>query len=180
MQIPNLFRLFPVNLIYFLSGESMTWTSPALPELTSPGAPILLSHDQSSILVRISAAGQVVGPVLSGLLISSVGRKKTILVMIALFIGQCVLLFFTMDAVYLYAGKFLGGMAVGMTVTSLPIYVAEISEVRACVQVSETVSQCLTQRCLLRVTCRSGWLILNYCPCFMFTASPLDAGSFLS
>uniref|UniRef100_A0A1B6E1B6 Major facilitator superfamily (MFS) profile domain-containing protein n=2 Tax=Clastoptera arizonana TaxID=38151 RepID=A0A1B6E1B6_9HEMI len=123
------FTVIIVNCIYFLSGESMTWTSPVLPVLTTPGTgPILLSHREASILVRISATGQVFGPILSGLLISNIGRKRTIIVMIFLFIAQCSLLFITLDAVYLYAGKFLGGMAVGMSVTSLPIYVAEISD----------------------------------------------------
>lgn len=119
-----------VNIVYYGAGESNVWTSPAIPRLTDPDSSRFSQlHIDEKWLVSCFALGQVFGPLISGCFMDTLGRKPTTLLMVLFLLLSNALLYVGSSATMLYFARVIGGFAFGMSVSVLPVYVAEISDV---------------------------------------------------
>lgn len=106
------------------------WTSPAIPRLKEPDSVRFSQlHVDEKWLVSCFALGQVFGPLISGCFMDTLGRKPTTLLMVLFLLLSNALLYVGSSATMLYCARVIGGFAFGMSVSVLPVYVAEISDV---------------------------------------------------
>ncbi|KAG5895548.1 hypothetical protein JTB14_010692 [Gonioctena quinquepunctata] len=119
------------NLLCFMAGTALTWSSPEIPQLLDiKESPLgrTISPDESSWLSSMPLLGAAICPFLFGYLADKIGRKPTLLFLgIPFFLGYC-LLAFGKNVEILYVGRFITGMGVGGIFTVLSMYIGEISE----------------------------------------------------
>lgn len=118
-----------VNIVYYGAGESNVWTSPAIPRLKDLDSRFTQFHIDEAWLVSCFALGQVFGPLISGCFMDTLGRKPTTLLMVLFLMLSNALLYVGSSATMLYCARVVGGFAFGMSVSVLPVYVAEIADV---------------------------------------------------
>lgn len=118
--------------MYFGAGGSNVWTSSAIPRLREPTSRFYESGFNERVLVSCFAAGQILGPMIGGCFMDSIGRKATTFMMILFLAVSYILLEVAPTVELLYAGRVIGGFTFGMSVSVLPAYVAEISDVSNC------------------------------------------------
>lgn len=75
-------------------------------------------------------SGSILGPLVSGLLLDMLGRKGTVGLSMGLMTAGYLLLTFSEGLTALSIGRFVAGITVGISFSAVPIYIAEISEVR--------------------------------------------------
>ncbi|RZF36872.1 hypothetical protein LSTR_LSTR004560 [Laodelphax striatellus] len=118
------------NLAFFSCGASLSWTSPTLPRLIKghePWLPVITS-EIASLIASFLMLGAATGPVVAGLLLNNVGRKKTLITSAALHLLSWVGLGFAPSLEMIYLCRFIQGVAVAIAFTAVPMYVGEISE----------------------------------------------------
>uniref|UniRef100_W4VS11 Putative sugar transporter n=1 Tax=Phaedon cochleariae TaxID=80249 RepID=W4VS11_PHACE len=123
--------VFSANLLCFISGTALTWSSSEIPKLnnaTETPWKRMLSAEESSWISSLVILGASVCPFLFGYLSDTIGRKPTLLYLGAPFFLGYVLLGFGQTVELFYVGRFLTGIGVGGVFTLLPMYLAEISE----------------------------------------------------
>ncbi|XP_056643535.1 facilitated trehalose transporter Tret1-2 homolog [Diorhabda sublineata] len=104
------------------------WTSQSLPSLTDGTYKLQISKDEASWLAVILLAGTVMGAVIAGKLTDIVGRRKIILITsIPLIIGW-IMIGAGNSNVELFVGRFIAGIANGLSFSTVPMYLAEIAE----------------------------------------------------
>lgn len=84
-----------------------------------------LSTQQTELVVTAIVYGEVVGAIIAGMVTNKIGRKKS---MILLTIGYCVfgiLSALSVDMWMLFASRFFLGVAVGISLIAVPVFVAE-------------------------------------------------------
>lgn len=93
-NIQPILHLSSVNIVYFGVGESNVWTSPAIPRLREAGSRLsgAAAGLDEAWLVSCFAIGQVLGPLISGCLLDSLGRKPTTFLIILFLLISCALL----------------------------------------------------------------------------------------
>ncbi|XP_036946007.1 solute carrier family 2, facilitated glucose transporter member 6 [Acanthopagrus latus] len=121
--------VFSAVLGNFSFGYSLVYSSPVLPKLQSPDADPRLRMDpkQAAWFGSIYALGAVAGGLGAMLFNDLIGRKLSIMVSgVPSTIGYMIL-GGAMDQWMLHVGRFLTGVAGGMTAASIPVYISEIS-----------------------------------------------------
>ncbi|XP_063918692.1 facilitated trehalose transporter Tret1-like [Zophobas morio] len=121
------------NIIAFISGTSVAWSSPVLAILEGDDLSRIplnrqITGDESSWIGSLAAMGGVVGPFIHGYLMQRVGRRINLVVIVVPFLSAFLIAAFA-ETVYLYyVSRFLMGMGVGGAFCSVPVYVAEVAE----------------------------------------------------
>lgn len=87
-----------------------------------------ISNIQIGEMVSAVPLGALISSVLTGKISDWLGRKKIILTTALLFSIGSLLCSFALNPIFLIAGRFLIGIAIGMSSTSSPVYIAEIAE----------------------------------------------------
>lgn len=118
-----------VNIVYFGAGQSVVWTSPAIPRLKEPSSKFYETGFDEGWLVSCFAIGQFLGPIIGGCFMDSLGRKPTTFLMILFLVISYSLLAVASTLEVLYTARVIGGFTFGMSVSVLPVYVAELSDV---------------------------------------------------
>lgn len=123
---------FAVNMGALAAGCALTWSSPTLDKLKNGewGSGERITDDQASWVGSLVTLGAAVGPILAGALLDRLGRKNTILLSMVLSTISWITVGFVPSLHALYGARVLGGVAVGIVFTAVPMYIAEISEVR--------------------------------------------------
>ncbi|XP_039296579.1 facilitated trehalose transporter Tret1-2 homolog isoform X1 [Nilaparvata lugens] len=118
------------NLAFFSCGASLSWTSPTLPRLTKGHEPWLppITSEIGSLIASFLMLGAATGPVVAGLLLNNVGRKKTLITSAALHLLSWIGLGFAPSLEVIYLCRFIQGVAVAIAFTAVPMYVGEIAE----------------------------------------------------
>uniref|UniRef100_A0A1B6KNB7 Major facilitator superfamily (MFS) profile domain-containing protein n=1 Tax=Graphocephala atropunctata TaxID=36148 RepID=A0A1B6KNB7_9HEMI len=119
---------FIINIVYFGVGESNVWTSPAIPRLKEEGSKFAGTSFNEAWLVSCFAIGQVLGPLISGCFMDTLGRKPTTFLIILFLVISSSLLAIASTVEVLYIARVFGGFSFGMSVSVLPVYVAELSD----------------------------------------------------
>ncbi|XP_065077609.1 facilitated trehalose transporter Tret1-like [Ochlerotatus camptorhynchus] len=103
------------------------WSSPAIPKLMEDDSPIPITADEGSWVVAIQAIGAVFGPLITSAGVDRIGRKWTLLSTAIPVVTGWVLVGVGDSVGYLYAARFLFGVAYGTAYSVLPIYLGEIA-----------------------------------------------------
>ncbi|XP_071370407.1 solute carrier family 2, facilitated glucose transporter member 6 [Centroberyx affinis] len=121
--------VFSAVLGNFSFGYSLVYPSPVLPQLQSPAADPRLRMDteQAAWFGSIYALGAAAGGLGAMLLNDVIGRKLSIMTSAVPSTIGYMLLGGAMDRWMLHVGRFLTGVAGGMTAASIPVYISEIS-----------------------------------------------------
>ncbi|KAB0794289.1 hypothetical protein PPYR_11128 [Photinus pyralis] len=122
------------NLTAFVSGVSVGWSSPVIPKLSGDiepennPLPEPLTPNQQSWLGSLLPLGAVFGPVIAGLIVDRIGRKKSLLISTLPFIAAFIIAIFSHNVNLYYVMRVLCGLGLGAVFTVLPMYVGEIAE----------------------------------------------------
>lgn len=107
----------------------MSWSSPTLPLITKPGEKIYITTDEGAWLSSIPALGASLGPFITGIIVDHLGRKRTLLGILLLFVGCWSVMYFCENLIILLSSRFVAGLGVGCVYATLPMFVCEISPV---------------------------------------------------
>ncbi|XP_050295782.1 facilitated trehalose transporter Tret1-like [Anthonomus grandis grandis] len=117
-------------LTAFVSGTSISWTSPVIPKFKTDENPFnhTVSTTQTAMLTSFLPLGAITGPILAGYIADRYGRKFTMMLLgFPSMIGFCILGFAKFIELW-YLARFLLGIGVGCFFAITPMYVAEISQ----------------------------------------------------
>ncbi|CAH0546087.1 unnamed protein product [Brassicogethes aeneus] len=104
------------------------WTSPSLPILTKGEYIISMSAEEGSWLVIALLLGTIAGAIATGQIANFIGRKTLIMWSALPLTAAWLLIAFGNTVEYLYAARVVAGLAVGMSLSVVPMYLGEISE----------------------------------------------------
>ena len=119
--------LFVVACVYlgpFSFGYSIGYSSPAIPQLEKAS---MLDTAMSGWFGSLLTVGGMIGGPLAGWLVEKYGRKWTIATSALPFILGWMCILSTETVSGLLMGRFLCGLASGMTMVCVPVYIAEVS-----------------------------------------------------
>ncbi|KAL0861103.1 hypothetical protein ABMA27_009604 [Loxostege sticticalis] len=123
-----------VNIAVAAAGYSMGWSSPVniilVNEELSP-LPEPLTTDQLAWIGSLLAIGAIGGPFIGGLASSTIGRKWGLLSSSIPFLVGWILVVVATDVGFIYAGRVLWGVGMGMVFSISPVYCTEIATVEA-------------------------------------------------
>uniref|UniRef100_A0A3P9IK03 Solute carrier family 2 member 6 n=1 Tax=Oryzias latipes TaxID=8090 RepID=A0A3P9IK03_ORYLA len=121
--------VFSAVLGNFNFGYSLVYSSPVLPKLKSPDADPRLRMDteQAAWFGSIYSLGAAAGGLGAMMLNDLIGRKLSIMTSAVPSTLGYMLLAGAVDLWMLHFGRFLTGVAAGMTAASIPVYISEIS-----------------------------------------------------
>lgn len=109
-------------------GLHFGWTSPAIPKLLSGEMPYEVSQTQIAKIVMISQFGYLIGCPVAAFLLDKIGRKKSILLLAFPQIIAWLLIANSNKVDTLYIARFTSGISEGGSITTVPIYICEVSE----------------------------------------------------
>ena len=126
--------LILANLVAFAIGIAFGWPSPVLPKLSGKvdpdnnplGRPA--THSEESWIAGLAALGGIFGPLIVGVLVDKIGRKRTLLLLVLPMVTSLLAQAFAKTVLIFYITRFLIGVGAGGSLTVLPIYLAEIAE----------------------------------------------------
>lgn len=115
-------------------GSTSGWTTVTLKRLRSPNSELPISESQGSWIASCHELGHILSPIPSGCIVNKVGPKKCLISANFLIALGWIIIYFTRSVPILYFTRFLFGLAMGITFTVTPLYLAEISspDVRGC------------------------------------------------
>jgi len=116
----------------FTGGAAISYAAVALPFYLDPenGSGMVMTEDQASWFVSLNSPMQMVGNLLSGILLDKFGRKPTLIGSSLVVILASAILSFAPSYGVLLAGCLLNGSAVGCVRPAIGLYLSEISLVR--------------------------------------------------
>lgn len=120
------------NIASFSIGNCFTWTSPTLPRLERPNDIVLINEEESAWIGSLIAFGAIFGPFVAGLLVNRVGRKGSITLSVICILVSWGLLLIARSVTLMFIARVIAGAGGGIVYTAVPMYVAEIAEVRRC------------------------------------------------
>ncbi|CAK8673582.1 unnamed protein product [Clavelina lepadiformis] len=110
----------------FHTGYCIGFTSPAVRDFTGPETKLNLTLDEISWFGSLLTIGAMVGSLVCGPLMERLGRLVTMKFNMILYISGWVFIFSHTTVALLYIGRLLTGLAYGITITVVPVYVGEV------------------------------------------------------
>lgn len=95
-----------------------------------PNNIILIDKEQSAWIGSLIAFGAIFGPFVAGSLVNRVGRKWSITLSVVCIMASWAMLLVARSVVLMYIARILAGAGGGIIYTAVPMYIAEIAEVR--------------------------------------------------
>ncbi|XP_043477246.1 uncharacterized protein LOC122508161 [Leptopilina heterotoma] len=118
---------FGASMGMFSLGTYVGWASPTMSKLLKDDSPIKLTKDEASLAVSLLKAGNAIGCIFSIFLADLIGRKGTIVLSIVPTTIGWIIILFAKSATTLYVARIVGGVSNGLSATTVPMYLAEIS-----------------------------------------------------
>lgn len=113
-------------LLLFVTGMMFGWTSPYIVQLTAEDSPLSVTLHEASWIVSLLTLGRLAGAIPGAVCMDYFGGKKT-LIIIGLPLTLSWICVIMADSIpWLYAARFLGGIGLGMSFSSFPIFLGEI------------------------------------------------------
>lgn len=129
------YNCFLGNIIAFVAGSALTWSSPVASKLSSNETdpaemPFdhLITEEENSWIGSLLAFGATFGPFLFGYSADRFGRKLTLLSLGCPFLISYLMLAFAKIVPLYYVARILSGLGVGGVFTVMPMYLGEIAE----------------------------------------------------
>lgn len=114
-------------LMMFTLGLMIGWTSPYLAQLLAKDSPLPITTDEASWVASLVYLGRLLGAIIGCISVKYFGSKQT-LVFIGVPILVCWILIIPANSViYLYVARIAGGISLGMSISSFPLYLGEVS-----------------------------------------------------
>ena len=104
----------------------MSWTSPALPHLTSEKSEFPVTETQGAWIASLVNVGMIFGYIINALIIDKIGRKKTLLVLSIPQITACISIVLARNWVVLYISRIIIGIGYGGGLCATNTYLGEI------------------------------------------------------
>lgn len=120
-------NVYTVTMVLVQLGISSGWSSPYLAQLTAPNSTLPLTLDQASWVASLLNLGRFAGAFTGATSVSYIGSKSTMLITLVPISLCWILTMLAQDAVWLYAARFSGGLGLGMTYSSFPLYIGEVA-----------------------------------------------------
>lgn len=120
-----------VNLLTFIEGISISWTSPYIPLLMSEDTPLKsgpMSEDQVSWIAAFSNVGGILSIIFSGWMLNTLGRKRTLIVTAIPFAIGWTFVLFASTYSLLSIGRVLCGLSGSAVFMAVPVFVSEIAD----------------------------------------------------
>lgn len=108
-------------------GISSGWSSPYLARLTAPDSPLPLTLSEASWVASLLNLGRFVGAFVGAVSVNFLGSKRTMLLTLVPISLCWALMIAASGAEWLYAARFCGGLGLGMTYSSFPLYLGEVA-----------------------------------------------------
>nr|CAB3266213.1 solute carrier family 2, facilitated glucose transporter member 8-like [Phallusia mammillata] len=137
---PTIIRRQGSNLHLYLSscgmllgavctGLMLGISSPLIPgiEDDTTASAISIGKREASWIGSLLTLGGIVGGLMAGVMIQSLGRKPTAILTGLPYIGGLLLMSYATNVWMLYAGRFITGIAMSITTLVVPTYISEIS-----------------------------------------------------
>ncbi|XP_058804383.1 facilitated trehalose transporter Tret1-like [Phymastichus coffea] len=125
--LPQLIAGFGVTMVLVQLGLSSGWSSPYLAKLTAPGSSLLLTDEEASWVASLLNLGRFLGAFVGALSVSYFGSKRTMLFTLVPISLCWVLTIVATRTEFLYLARFSSGVGLGMTYSSFPLYLGEVS-----------------------------------------------------
>lgn len=122
------FFLFSACFALISDGMHIGWMSIALTKLMDGSYDFSITSDEASWLASMITLGSLTGTILAYMLTNRYGKKNLIFVSIIPLIISWILTAAGPTAPFLFVGKFVAGMADGLLYSTVPTFIAEISE----------------------------------------------------
>ncbi|XP_033217189.1 facilitated trehalose transporter Tret1-like, partial [Belonocnema kinseyi] len=107
-------------------GSSFSWTSPALPYLTSNSSYLEVSMEQSDTIASLLPVGYIIGYLINPILIDRLGRKWTLLMFSGPQFFSWLLIVLADNVSVIYAARIVNGIGYGGGYCSCTVYLSEI------------------------------------------------------
>ncbi|KAK9507821.1 hypothetical protein O3M35_007595 [Rhynocoris fuscipes] len=106
-------------------GFASAYTSPALESMKEPGSGLNITEQQASWIGSLMPLSALLGGIVGGPLIETLGRKKTILMTAVPLFISFMLITLASNVGMIMAGRSLAGFSVGIASLALPVYLGE-------------------------------------------------------
>ncbi|XP_063918677.1 facilitated trehalose transporter Tret1-like [Zophobas morio] len=121
------------NIISFVTGTSLSWSSPILPKLNVTDVDDIpfgrqITAEENSWIGSLLSLGAVFGPFIYGYLADKIGRKFTLMSIGIPFLVAYLMLAFSEIVELYYVARIIIGVAIGGVFTVIPMYTGEIAE----------------------------------------------------
>ncbi|PSN46549.1 hypothetical protein C0J52_19711, partial [Blattella germanica] len=120
------------NIITLAYGTFTGWSSPAIVALQSENPPVgdqPIDNDQAMWIGSLLFLGYLCGSPLYSYIAEKFGRKPACLLLAVPALINCILIILGDTLIYIYVARFLAGLSIGGTHTTIPIYVGETCDV---------------------------------------------------
>lgn len=115
------------QLILFVGGLMLGWSSPYLAQLTAPDSPLHITTDEASWVASLVSMGRLFGAIIGAVSVQYLGSKKTLIFIGFPYILSWVSLIVADSVIWLYVARFASGVSIGMAFSSFPLFIGEIS-----------------------------------------------------
>ncbi|KAJ8679678.1 hypothetical protein QAD02_015465 [Eretmocerus hayati] len=120
--------ILSVTMILVQIGISSGWSSPYLAKFTSGNSTELnISLEEASWVASLLNLGRLVGAIVGSIAVNYIGSKCTLLwTLVPMSLCWCFIML-AKSATCLYIGRFCGGLSLGMTYSSFPLFLGEVA-----------------------------------------------------
>lgn len=108
-------------------GLTLGWSSPYLAQLTASDSWLPVTEAEASWVASLVNLGRIFGAVLGAVSVQYFGSKNTLVLIGFPFILSWTFLIFANSVIWLYVARFSAGIGIGMTFSSFPLFLGEIS-----------------------------------------------------
>jgi len=106
----------------------IAYSSPALPSLLAENSTVKINHHHASWIGSIHTLGAVLGCIVSVPAMRTLGRRgATLFLMTLAYLIGFLLIFSATRVEMIIAGRFVGGIGLGMTLSITPVYLVEVT-----------------------------------------------------
>lgn len=123
--LPVVLASLTISLGSCAVGYSTAYTAPALPSMNSPESDIHVTDVEGSWIGSLMPFSALIGGILGGPMIESIGRRTTILSTALPFTISFLLISFAPSVFVVMFGRALSGFCVGICSLALPVYLGE-------------------------------------------------------
>ncbi|XP_046609647.1 sugar transporter ERD6-like 4 [Neodiprion virginianus] len=117
-------------MLFFAIGFVPGWNAPTLNMLQKPGSPITINGSDVSNISAAMGFGYMFAPTLTVLITDKLGKKKSLLIAIAVTSTNWGLIAIAQTVNILIVARFISGFAMGMILGIAPMYLGEVASVK--------------------------------------------------
>ncbi|XP_046472299.1 facilitated trehalose transporter Tret1-like [Neodiprion pinetum] len=114
-------------LMLMTIGLKIGWTSPYTAQLMSADSPLPLTTDEVSWVASLMNVGRLLGAIFGCIGVEWIGRKRTLTIVGFPMILAWICIIVADSVAWLYASRLLAGLSLGISFSSFPIFLGEIS-----------------------------------------------------